>query len=97
VAQAVLVQLEKECEREGGDKGDGLRRHFLVLLACKRSEYCMGIGSEDRRNSVLLSGEHCLKGPLHRFSSIEKDAHVSFRLCYFEQAKKDAERLLRGP
>jgi hypothetical protein len=46
---------------------------------------------------VLLSGEQCLKGPLHRFSSIEKDAHVSFRLCYIEQAKKDAERLLRGP
>src|SRR5258708_37250452 len=38
-----------------GDKGDGLLRRCLVLLACKRIEHCLGVGSKCRwdREGIL--------------------------------------------
>src|SRR5258708_28407216 len=85
-----------------GDKGDGLLRRCLVLLACKRIEHCMGVGSKCRwdREVILRHGEwseQCLEGLLHGHSSIEKDAYIPFRLCQGEQAKKHAKRLMCGP
>src|SRR5258708_28874828 len=47
-----------------GDKGDGLLRRCLVLLACKRIEHCLGVGSKCRwdrevdRKSTRLNSSH---------------------------------------
>src|SRR5258708_39015060 len=37
-----------------GDKGDGLLRRCLVLLACKRIEHCMGVGSKCRWDREVI-------------------------------------------
>src|SRR5919109_3318609 len=82
-----------------GDERDCLLRHCLMLFVCKRIEQCLAIGNKGRRNILLLhvrSLKQCLEGLVHRLSSIEKDAHVSFWLCQYEQAKEYAERLLCG-
>src|SRR5438552_8553949 len=85
-----------------GDRRDDLLRRFLTLLVCKGGKHGRGIGSKGRweREGLLLHGlksEQCLECLLHRFSSIEKDAHVSFRLCQYEQVKKNVERILWSP
>ena len=74
----------------------GHSTHGLALLAPKGIEHGPSVGSQDRRNTLLFGGEHCLECPLHRLSRIEKDAHVPFRFCQGKQAKESAECLFPG-
>src|SRR5258708_1551539 len=82
-----------------GAREDGLLPSFLVLLVCEPIEQRLSIRNKGRRNTMLLhvrSRKPCLKGLMHRLSSIEKDALISLGLGFGEQAIKNAERLVCG-
>src|SRR6266705_6866573 len=69
----------------------------LTLFTGKSLEDRMGIGRKAWSNGLLLLTKPCLQDLLHGFTCIEKGAQVSFWLCQEKQARKNWQRLLRGP
>jgi hypothetical protein len=62
----LLCSLRGRAWQSFRDEGDGLLRHFLARLPCKRIEHGLSIGSKERRNSVLRRLEERLKCLVHR-------------------------------